>query len=89
MTLLEFVIKNDEDIPKLMKSWIKYYDTAEDAIFDGYCPSAFKILKETEYVKPRKRVRGTEESQCAYESSEDSERTECRKCWNRKVLISK
>lgn len=67
MTLLEYVISNDEEIP-IKKAQSEFYKQAlEDFIMEGYCPSYFDVVKGTVYEAPLNPTR-TDKKQCKKQS---------------------
>jgi len=83
MKLIDYIMKNSEEIEDI-KSFAKYHKiTLEDYIFDSYCPSYFDCLKNTPYGKPYLKSK-KEVNECKYNFKIDENK--CKECWNREVL---
>lgn len=83
MKLIDYVIENDNKIPRLKKSGDTLGMDIETFLVEGYCPIGFHCLDKTIYAKPTY-PRKDDKTDCKYRYDDDFDK--CKECWNREIL---
>lgn len=83
MMLIDYVLKNDDSIPRLIIKAELLGTTLRCMVIEEYCPSYFHVLKGTHYILPIK-ARKDDKLDCVFNSRDPEV---CKRCWHRKVLI--